>query len=167
MIGQKPRKRDRFLHAFKTERRVQASPQASPQPSPQPSPSQSQITLTEETSPPDDEELGDAERTRKRYVEAAKLLEEAVKGSQWGFFGFPELKGEPEEFNDSEFRMKINFALESRKSAVNDKTAWSKCKHTMERLCKSFSPFAKNFLSVAKDASAVKLASFDFSLRVY
>ena len=155
-IGQKPRKRDRFLHPFKKERPSPSSPLLSPQRSPKPSPSPSQISLVDQYSVSITESVGDTERTRLRYVEAVKLLDDAVKGSPWGFFGFPELKGEPQEFDDPEFREKINFAMEARKSSVDNLTAWWKCKDAVGHFCKSFSPFAKNFLAVTKDASAVK-----------
>jgi hypothetical protein len=43
-------------------------------------------------------------------------MEEAVKAGrpEWGSFDFPELKGEFENFNDSQFREKIASAMEAR-----------------------------------------------------
>ena len=102
-------------------------------------------------------ESADRQRTKARYREAAKLLEEAVKGreSQWGKFEFPELVGELEDFDVSEFKDNINSILEKRKGDVQDDTAWRKCEHAIQCFFTAFSPFAKNFLSIAKGAQAV------------
>ena len=65
--------------------------------------------------PPSDAKTGDRQRTRERYLDAAKLLEEAVKAYEGrrGSFDFPELKGEPEDFDDRE---KINTVMDARRS---------------------------------------------------
>ena len=109
-------------------------------------------------------ESADRQRTKARYTEAAKLLEEVVKGreSQWGKFEFPELTGEPEDFNVSLFKDNINSILEKRRGAVKDDTAWGKCEHAIQCVFTAFSPFAKNFLGIAKEGQAV--LSFSVSL---
>jgi len=99
----------------------------------------------------------DRERTKERYAEAATLLEASLKGRQrnWGSFEFPELSGEPEGFNDLKFRHKIEFALESRRNSVKDKTGWSRGRDIIECIFTALSPLAKNFLAIAKDGQAV------------
>ena len=107
--------------------------------------------------PPSDAKTGDRQRTRARYLDAAKLLEEAVKAyeGRWGSFDFPELKGEPKDFDDSLFREKINTVMDARKNEVNDQTAWAKCRHAVQCAFTAFSPFAKHFLTIAKECQAV------------
>jgi hypothetical protein len=99
----------------------------------------------------------DRERTKERYAEAATLLEASLKGRQgnWGSFEFPELSGEPEGFNDLQFRHKIELALESRRNSVKDKTGWSRGRDIIECIFTALSPLAKNFLTIAKEGQAV------------
>ena len=104
-------------------------------------------------------DYGDRQRTEERYIEAASLLEDALKTRRERgdseLFDFPELIGEPGGFNDAKFRDKINLALESRKDTVKDQTNWSKCKNTVQCIFQALSPFAKNFLIIAKDGQSV------------
>jgi hypothetical protein len=99
----------------------------------------------------------DRRRTIERYQQAAKLLEDAVNGraDTWGGFDTSLLKGEPENFNDSQFRDKVNEVLDARKDEVESRSAWTKCCHTFQCAFVAFSPFAKNFLAIAKEAQAV------------
>jgi hypothetical protein len=80
-------------------------------------------------------------------LDATKLLGETIKAyeGQWGSFDFPELKDEPEDFNDSLFRGKISAIMDGRESDVNDKNAWAKCKHAVQCAFTAFSPFRKTF----------------------
>ena len=107
----------------------------------------------------------DRQRTISRYFDAAKLLEETVKviGSRWGSFDFPELNGEPEDFNDSLFSEKICAVMDARKSNISNKTAWRTCRHAVQCAFTAFSPFAKNFLTIAKDPQPVILPFLCFS----
>jgi hypothetical protein len=148
--GQNPRKRDRLISMFKRkERKQQASP--------------SQTTSAETSdvivprAPPGDANTGDNERTRAKYLDATKLLQETVNAyeGRWGSYDFSELKGEPKDFDDSLFREKINTVMDARKNEVNDQTAWAKCRHAVQCAFTAFSPFAKNFLTIAKEAQAV------------
>ena len=102
-------------------------------------------------------ETGDTERARKRYLDSVNMLEEAIKSNEdtWGSFNYPELKGEPKDLDDSLFREKINAVIDARKSAVNDRNAWAKCKNAVQCAFTAFSPFARNFLTIAKDVQAV------------
>ena len=107
--------------------------------------------------PPTAEVYGDRERTRERYKEASKLLQDAVKRHEkWEAFDFPELTGEPEGFNDSQFKNKINAVLQSRKQALKDLSGWKKCEHAIQCAFTAFSPFAKNFLTISKEAQQVQ-----------
>jgi hypothetical protein len=110
---------------------------------------------------------GDRQRTEERYCEAASLLEKAVKGRRdhgdSESFNFPELSGEPEKFDDAQFREKVNAALEARKAAIENPTGWSKCKDTVQCIYQASSPFAKNFLAIASSAQSVVPSSFSNS----
>jgi hypothetical protein len=70
-------------------------------------------------------------------------------------FDFPELNGEPEDFNDSLFREKMNAVMDARESVVTDRSAWARCKHAVQCAFTAFSPFAKHFLIIAKEGQAV------------
>ena len=99
----------------------------------------------------------DRQRVQIKYEEAANDLKEAIKirRDQWGSLDFEELSGEPEGFDDSQFKNKINAALISRETSIKDRKGWSKFTNAVECVFSAFSPFAKNFLMVAKDAQAV------------
>jgi hypothetical protein len=100
-----------------------------------------------------------------RYFDSVKLLGEAVKSNNdmWGSFDCPELEGEPKDFDDSLFREKINAVMDARKTLVSDRTAWAKCRHAVQCAFTAFSPFAKHFLTIAKDCQAVFAHSLSFS----
>lgn len=106
---------------------------------------------------PSDTTGGDNEKTRMRYLRATKQLEDAINGCEgaWGSFDFPELSGEPEDFGDSLFRGKIDTIMNAQKTNINDHTAWEKCRQAAQYAFTAFSPFAKCFLSIAKEGQAV------------
>lgn len=99
----------------------------------------------------------DRQRAQSRYEEAANGLKEAVKCRKgpWTSFDFEALTGEPNGFDDSQFKNKINTTLTSWESSIKDRTGWSKLTYTVECVFTAFSPFAKNFLTVAKDVQSV------------
>jgi hypothetical protein len=105
------------------------------------------------------EGYSDEQRAKERYKEAVQLLAESIKKrqGQWGSFEFPELTGEPKDFDDALFIDKINATLKVRKTTIKDQTAWTKCHEAIQCFFKRFSPFAKNFLLVAKEGQAVSL----------
>ena len=154
--GQKPRKRDRLNFLFKRKERTQ-----------QTTSSQTSSIQRDDMQPPADTaaNTGDGERSKARYLDAARLLEETVKAYQdkWGSFNFPELKGEPKDFDDSLFREKINAVVETRKNNIKDPSAWEKCKDVVQCAFTAFSPFAKNFLTIAKEGQAVFATHIPFS----
>jgi hypothetical protein len=105
-------------------------------------------------------ESSDGHRTKARYLASIEALEEAVKGreNQWGSFDFPELRGELEDFHTSQLKDKINGVLEAQKHRVEDRKAWGKFRHAVECCFTTFTPFAMNFLTIAKDGSSVRLS---------
>jgi hypothetical protein len=102
----------------------------------------------------------DQEETKQRFVKASQSLEEALrvwkswKYAESGVTEFPELAGEPERFDD-EFRKKLEKIMNTRKAALDDKSIWAKSGDTIVAIFTAFSPFAKNFLSVAIQAQSV------------
>ena len=142
MDSKKPRKRDRIPFLKRKEPTQPAAIQAGDSLACRPLPS--------------DAKTGDRERTRVKYFDSAKQLENAIKSNKdkWGSFDFPELKGEPEDFDDSLFRDKMYGIIDARKKDV-DQAVWAKCMHAVQCAFTAFSPFAKNFLSIAKDVQAV------------
>jgi hypothetical protein len=145
--GRKLRKRDRFKTLFKRKDKAQT-------PSPQTSIPSSDVIIG---PGPSHTNTGERQRTREKYLDAAKLLRETIEmyEGQWGSFDFPELNGEPEDFDDSLFREKINAVMDARETVVTDKTAWGRCKHAVQCAFTAFSPFAKHFLVIAKEGQAV------------
>jgi hypothetical protein len=103
-------------------------------------------------------DYNDRQRAQSRYNEAAIQLKEAIKihKDRWGSFDFEELSGEVEGFDDSQFKNKINAILTSRETSIKDRSGWSKFTYAVECVFTAFSPFAKNFLMIAKDARSVK-----------
>jgi len=144
--GRKPRMRDRVKTLFKRKDPAQQAPD------PQPSTS-TPIERANASGP----NTGDRQRTKARYFDAAKLLRETIKmhEGQWGSFDFPELNGEPKDFDDSLFREKIDAVMDARESAVADRNAWARCKNAVQCAFAAFSPFAKHFLIIAREAQAV------------
>jgi hypothetical protein len=92
----------------------------------------------------------------KRYVEATKALEDAIRiGDKSGRFDFPGLQGEGEHFDDLKFKEKIDTALEEKKSSVEDEGTWEKFTRTAECIFTALTPFAKQFLAIAKEGASV------------
>src|SRR5271170_7278722 len=141
--GPKPRKRNLVSALFKRKGQTQGTP--------------SPRTTSAQTLVPSPHPPGDRQRTRTRYFDSAELLEDAVKANpdNWGLFDFGELKGEPEEFDDSLFREKIKTVMDERASGVNDQMAWAKCRHVVQCAFTAFSPFARHFLTIAKEGENV------------
>jgi hypothetical protein len=101
-------------------------------------------------------DYNDRQRAQTRYKETADQLKEAIKSrSGLSSFDFEELTGEPEGFDDSQFKSKINAILTSREASIKDRKGWSKFTYAVECVFTAFSPFAKNFLTVAKNAQSV------------
>jgi hypothetical protein len=105
-----------------------------------------------------DNDYNDRQRAQRRYEEAANYLKEAMKlhkGPGTSSVDFEELSGETEHFDDAQFRNKINAMLVSRETSIKDRNGWAKFTNAIECVFTAFSPFAKNFLTVAKNAQSV------------
>jgi hypothetical protein len=102
----------------------------------------------------------DTKRTNDRYIAATKLLQEAIskRTPKWASFEITQLTGEPKDFNDTTFLANINQVLDSHTNGRN-KSAWEKCKRTIECAFLTMSPFAKVLLEVAQsNGSSVRVA---------
>jgi len=103
----------------------------------------------------------DKERMRERHLKAMSLLEDALKvgNEMWGNFEILKLEGELENVNLTEFKEKLEALCQSYSQKRNcDRLA--QCVHVVERCFRVFSPFAKNFLSIAKEAAQVVCSAF-------
>jgi hypothetical protein len=151
-MATKARKRDRFKSLFYHDEARVSDSSLSSVPA---TPSNEEDTLIPGVS-------SDTQRAHARYIDAAKLLEQAIKdfaGSRKQQFEFPELKGEP-DFNDVAFREKFNTALEAFKPAGKNIGTWGKCRHALQSLFTALSPFSKNFLQIAIQGAAVFIKVF-------
>jgi hypothetical protein len=102
-------------------------------------------------------DLSDRRETTQRFLKASQSLGEALDKCRidgMGTIDFPELSGEPDQF-DSRFREKVNTILESRREAAKDKSVFAKAGDIINGLYTAVSPFAKNFLSVAIQGQSV------------
>jgi hypothetical protein len=95
----------------------------------------------------------DRQRAQNRYEEAAAELKEVIKRQKG--LDFEDLSSGPEGFDDSQFKKKLNAILTARESSIKDPKGWSKFTHAVECVFTAFSPFAKNFLTVAQNAQSV------------
>jgi hypothetical protein len=98
---------------------------------------------------PTDDPFGDRKRTISRYKIAAEKLQASLNSSQahWKSFKIPE-KNIPDKDPISQLREEINKTLTGRKE---EKKSW------IEKVFSAISPFAKNFLTIAKEGQAVYL----------
>ena len=100
----------------------------------------------------------DRTRVQRRYEDAVKKLEDALQYRKDGWKSFdldiPDAKA-PMTFDDAAFQTKLNAVLKAREDSIMDKKGWRKFTHAIESAYTIFSPFAKNFLSVAINAQSV------------
>ena len=110
-----------------------------------------------QTSEVANNDYNDRQRAQIKYIEAATQLREAIRirKGHWNSFDFEELSGEPEGFDDSQFKNKINAVCKSRETSIKDRKGWSKFAYAIECVFTAFSPFAKNFLIIANNAQSV------------
>jgi len=110
------------------------------------------------SSPAANHEYNDGQLAQNRYNEAASRLKEVIKirKGPWDSFDFEEeFSHEPEGFDDSQFKNKINAVCKSRETSIKDRKGWSKFAYAIECVFTAFSPFAKNFLIIANNAQSV------------
>jgi len=128
---------------------------------PPPSPTSSGWTTPNSTPTHSDSEgytYDDQRRATWRYIEAVRILWEALQVHGGPGAAFDELSGEPRSYSDSLFRERINAVLEAQRTRVQDDSILERCKHTIQCAFTAFSPFAKNFLNIAKEALSVSHA---------
>jgi hypothetical protein len=102
-------------------------------------------------------DYNDQQWTQNRYKNAVNRLKEANKTCKgtWSSFDFNEFNDESEEFDDSQFKNKINEILTLRESSIKDKEGWSRFTYAVECVFTALSLFSKNFLTVAQNAQSV------------
>lgn len=111
------------------------------------------------------EDYNDRERALARYREATNVLSRSIENRppQWGSFDLPGLAGDPEDFDDAQFRNKINLVITSKEASIKDRKSLSKCRNAIECLFTALSPFSKNFLTIAKEGQSVPSPLFNSS----
>jgi hypothetical protein len=94
--------------------------------------------------------FGDRERTKLRYKTAVARLQKVLVSApgHWGSFQVPELDDDNVGNPIDQLRDEINKALRGLKC--------EKKKNYLEKGFKALSPFAKNFLTVAKEGQSVR-----------
>lgn len=139
----RPRKRDLVKALFRRTKEEEATNAANPDPE------ATSIGISNRRTFADN--CHDRGRSSDRFSQSCKLLQQAVKAchDHWGMLEFPELAGEPEDLNDSQFISKIEQALDYRKQRFQDQSAWGRCRSALQHAFKAFSPLAKNFLTIA------------------
>ena len=130
-------------------------------PSPATSPTSSQDNQASQAV---NNDYNDRQLALNRYRKAVDQLKEAIKirKGSWGSSDFEELIDEPEGFDDSQFKNKINTILISRETSIKDRKGWSKFTNAVECVFTALSPLAKNFLMATKDAQSVMPFSLVF-----
>lgn len=101
-------------------------------------------------------DLGDKERTKRRYEEAAKRLMNSLSLCQgdWQPFEIPKFNDIPDNALP-QIQEAIENMISVRENSMENLDFWSKKKRTVKRVFSAISPFAKHFLQVAKEGSSV------------
>jgi hypothetical protein len=103
---------------------------------------------------------GDQERTNLRYTEAVRQLKEALaigrqSHSCWQTFEFPNTDDVSEGGKSLFLKEELDRILTTWKLFPDNPNAWSMCKRTIKQMFWVFSPFAQNFLLIAKEGANV------------
>jgi hypothetical protein len=103
----------------------------------------------------------DTTRTQERYEKAVEQLNNAVKvgRNDWKAFQFSDMEKLSERQDTVKLQVEINKVLEARKSSLQNKTNWGKCKGIIELVFSTLSPFVKNVLGVAINIQSVCILS--------
>ena len=97
-------------------------------------------------------------RVQRRYEDAVKKLEDAMqyRKDSWRSFDLDIVNAKTTAaFDDAAFQTNLNAVLKAREDCITDKKGWRKFTSAIESTYTVFSPFAKNFLSVAITAQSV------------
>ena len=114
------------------------------------------VDLSGPSVPEDTGPKGDLARTLSRYQAALDTMKNALKDdrrSGWGSFDLPELNAVGDQAGVKEIKERVDLVLEA-KHKGKEKIA-SKVNNFVEQIFLTMAPFAKNFLTVAKEAQAV------------
>jgi hypothetical protein len=106
-------------------------------------------------------DLGDKERTKKRYEEAANRLKDSLNLCQgnWQPFEIPKFDDIPNNVLP-QVQEAIEGMINARENSMKNPDFWSKKKYIVKRVFSAVCPFAKNFLQVAKEGSSVALLCY-------
>src|SRR5262249_47623860 len=101
----------------------------------------------------------DTTRSLERYREEVLRLKLALQNrrKEWGSFDFRELGSIPENEDITILQSEVEKVLDAKKNSLANKTAWTTVKSIIEQGYMALTPFAKTFLSVAKNAQSVYL----------
>jgi hypothetical protein len=123
------------------------------------------LILKTQSAPSPSLQSPDRQQTKTRYVEAYDALRKAIKKDNSLSAVFDDLSADPEGVDDSTLINALHRALESQNSKVKDRSAWGTCKSIVKYLVHTFKPFAKNFLTIAREGSSVFSISAFFDIR--
>jgi hypothetical protein len=102
-------------------------------------------------------DYNDRQLVLNRYRKAVERLKEAIKIRKcpWDASDFGEFNDEPDGFDDSQFKNKLNTILISREMSIKDRKGWSKFTYAVECVITAFSPLTKNLIMATKGAQSV------------
>jgi hypothetical protein len=144
--NQKPRKDSRIPALFRRKKPASTSP------------AQTSSSQSSQGSPTQSMESADTQKTRNRYNDAIKFLQDTIEahGSErWRELRLYKFGGEMEDFHDSQLRDQIDEALKILNISIEDQSILGKCRHIILCMFTALSPLAKNFLTVAMTGSNV------------
>jgi hypothetical protein len=144
--NQKPRKESRIRALF--SHRKPASP----------SPAQPSSSQSSPASPSRSMESADTQKTRNRYNDAVKFLQDTIEargGERWRDLHLSKFGDEMEHFHDLQLRDQIDETLKILNISIEDQGILGKCRHIIQCMFTALSPLAKNFLAVATTGSNV------------
>ena len=103
------------------------------------------------------DKYGEYNRAKLRYTAASEALRVALEqhGIIWKYFQFPDAGVMLGGDDIPKLREEIKEMLDSRIHPAMNGNLWGTCKQTIERFFSATRPFAKSFLTVAKEGSSV------------
>jgi hypothetical protein len=101
---------------------------------------------------------GDRNRTERRYREAVKDLEDSLKSCQksWRLIETSTLNAQVSSKNSlPALQASLESILETHSNPESNLSSVSKCNKAIKEIFKKISPFAKNFLQIAREGQQV------------